>query len=508
MPKGVEPSLRTRFAPSPTGFLHIGGVRTALFNWLLARHHGGQFILRIDDTDQQRHVEDAVGRILDGFRWIGIDWDEGPEVGGSFGPYYQSQRAETYRLAAEGLLASGHVYRDYSTEQERAAEKAVADREKRAYRFRRKPLTEAETARLEAEARPYALRFQVPPGRTLVVHDLIKGDVTFSTEEIGDFVIVRPDGTPLYNFASVVDDVAMQITHVVRAEEHLSNTFPQLLVFEALGANLPAFGHLPYVAEPGSRSKMSKRKIAEYEKSGILVYLHQYIEKGYLPEALLNYLARLGWSFDGTQEIFTRDELFEKFSLDRVTSSPASHDQDKLFWIEGEWMKTLSVERKVQAVIPFLAREGLISEPPSAEDRARIGRVIEALGDRLKVFSDIIKLARFFFTETLTYDPDAVKKRLRKEGVPAMLAELDQVLGQTEPFDLATLEKAVHDYAERSGRKMGDVVNPLRVAVTGQGVGPGLYDCLVILGRPTCQARIRQALEMLTEASQPERREL
>jgi glutamyl-tRNA synthetase len=497
MPKGVEPSLRTRFAPSPTGFLHIGGVRTALFNWLLARHHGGQFILRIDDTDQQRHVEDAVGRILDGFRWIGIDWDEGPEVGGSFGPYYQSQRAETYRLAAEGLLASGHVYRDYSTEQERAAEKAVADREKRAYRFRRKPLTEAETARLEAEARPYALRFQVPPGRTLVVHDLIKGDVTFSTEEIGDFVIVRPDGTPLYNFASVVDDVAMQITHVVRAEEHLSNTFPQLLVFEALGANLPAFGHLPYVAEPGSRSKMSKRKIAEYEKSGILVYLHQYIEKGYLPEALLNYLARLGWSFDGTQEIFTRDELFEKFSLDRVTSSPASHDQDKLFWIEGEWMKTLSVERKVQAVIPFLVREGLISEPPSAEDRARIGRVIEALGDRLKVFSDIIKLARFFFTETLTYDPDAVKKRLRKEGVPAMLAELDQVLGQTEPFDLATLEKAVHDYAERSGRKMGDVVNPLRVAVTGQGVGPGLYDCLVILGRPTCQARIRQALEML-----------
>ena len=242
---------------------------------------------------------------------------------------------------------------------------------------------------------------------------------------------------------------------------------------------------------------MSKRKIAEYEKSGILVYLHHYIEKGYLPEALLNYLARLGWSFDGTQEIFSRAELFEKFSLDRVTSSPASHDQDKLFWIEGEWMKTLSAEKKVQAVIPFLVREGLISDPPSEEDRARIGRVIEAMGDRLKVFSDIIKLGRFFFTETLTYDPDAVKKRLRKEGVPAMLAELGQVLEQTEPFDLATLEKAVHDYAERSGRKMGDVVNPLRVAVTGQGVGPGLYDCLVILGRETCQARIRQALEML-----------
>ena len=501
MPEGVNPSVRTRFAPSPTGYLHIGGVRTALFNWLLARHHNGQFILRIDDTDQQRHVEESVGKILDGFRWIGIDWDEGPEVGGGYGPYYQSQRSEIYKQAADRLLASGHVYRDYSTEQERAAEKAVADRAKRAYRFRRTPISDAEAARLDAEGQPYALRFQVPTGRTLRLHDLIKGDVEFSTDEIGDFVIIRPDGTPLYNFASVVDDVSMKITHVVRAEEHLSNTFPQLLVFEALGAELPAFGHLPYVAEPGSRSKMSKRKIAEYEKSGILVYLHQYIEKGYLPEALLNYLARLGWSFDGTQEIFNRDELFEKFSLERVTSSPASHDQDKLFWIQGEWMKTLPVERKVESVIPFLEREGLVVEPLSDEARTRIIRVIEALGDRLKVFSDIVKLGRFFFGESLSYDPDAVKKRLRKEGVPAMLAELDSVLEQTEPYDLATLEKAVHDYAERSGRKMGDVVNPIRVAVTGQGVGPGLYDCLVILGRETCRARIRQALEMLQQAA-------
>ncbi len=493
--------LRTRFAPSPTGFLHIGGVRTALFNWLLARHHGGQFILRIDDTDQQRHVEEALRRILDGFRWLGIDWDEGPELGGAFGPYFQSQRWEIYRRAAERLLAAGHVYRDYSTEQERAAEKAAADRQKRAYRFRRPPITDQQAAQFEAEGRPYALRFQVPLGRTLVVHDLIKGDVAFATEEIGDFVIVRPDGTPLYNFASAVDDVEMGITHVVRAEEHLSNTFPQLLVFEALGAPLPAFAHVPYVAEPGSRAKMSKRKLPEYEKLGILVYLHQYIERGYLPEALLNYLARLGWSYDGTQEIFARDELIEKFSLDRVHSAPASHDQDKLFWIEGEWMKRASLERKVQGVLPFLVGEGLIAEPLSDPDRARIERVLVALGDRLKVFSDILKLGRFFFTETPGYDPDAVKKRLRKQGVPAMLAELDQVLAQTDPYDEATLEKAVHDYAERTGRKMGDVVNPLRVAVTGQGVGPGLYDCLVILGRESCRARIGQALEMLHAAS-------
>jgi glutamyl-tRNA synthetase len=490
-------SVRTRFAPSPTGYLHIGGVRTALFNWLLARHHGGQFILRIDDTDQQRHVEQAVGRILDGFRWIGIDWDEGPEVGGPLGPYYQSQRTESYVRAANQLVASGHVYRDYSTDAERATEKAAAERQKRAYRFRKKPLSDDEAARAEAEGRPFALRFQVPLGRTLVLNDLIKGPVEFSTDEIHDFVIVRPDGNPLYNFASVVDDAAMRITHVVRADEHLSNTFPQLLMFEALGAALPAFAHVPYVAEPGSKSKMSKRKTEDYEKSGILVYLHQYIDRGYLPDALLNYLARLGWSFDGTQEIFARRELIEKFSLERVNSSAASHDQDKLFWIEGEWMKQLPLEDKVQGVLPFLKNERLINDALSASGRTRIEAVITALGDRLKVFADVLKLGRFFFTDALVYDPDAVKKRLRKDGVVTMLEDLDLVLAQVEPFDLASLESAVHAYADRTGRKMGDVVNPLRVAVTGQAVGPGLYDCLAILGRDLCRTRIRQTVEML-----------
>ena len=492
-------SLRTRFAPSPTGFLHIGGVRTALFNWLLARHHGGQFILRIDDTDQERHVEDAVRRFLDGFRWIGIDWDEGPEAGGTFGPYFQSQRSDFYRRAAEKLVVSGHVYRDYSTDAERAAGKVAAERAKRAYRFRRQDLTDQQVAQLEAEGRPYALRFEVPLGRTIILEDLIKGPVQFSTDEIGDFVIVRPDGSPLYNFASAVDDIEMQITHVVRADEHLSNTFPQLLVFEALGAPLPKFAHVPYVAEPGSKAKMSKRKLAEYERLGILVYLHQYIDKGYLPDALVNYLARLGWSYDASQEIFARAELIEKFSLEKVNSSPASHDQDKLFWIQGEWMKTLPLDQKVAGVLPYLKAEGLSTDPPSPADRARLEAVIGALGDRLKVFSDILKLGRYFFTDRLTFDSEPVKKRLRKEGVVAMLVELDELLAQVEPYDLATLEKAVHGYAERTGRKMGDVVNPLRVAVTGQGVGPGLYDCLFILGRETCRSRIAQTLEMLQQ---------
>jgi glutamyl-tRNA synthetase len=482
-------SVRTRFAPSPTGFLHIGGVRTALFNWLLARHHGGQFLLRIDDTDQQRHVEEAVALILDGFRWMGMDWDEGPEVGGPHGPYFQSQRRDRYTRAAEALVASGQAYRDYSTEEERAAEKAAADRAKRAYRFRRKPLTDAQLAQFDAEGRPYALRFQVPLGRKVVVKDLIKGDVEQKSDEIGDFVMIRPDGSPLYNFASVVDDADMQITHVIRAEEHLANTFPQILVFEALGYPLPQFAHVPYVAEPGSKKKLSKRFGA--------VGLDHFIEQGYLPEAMMNYLARLGWSYDASSEVFTRAELIEKFSLDRVNSSPASHDPDKLYWLQGEWMKSLPLGQKVRGVVPYLQSEGLIGEAHDEATRGRIEAVIVALGDRLKVFSDILKLGRYFFTDTLVHDPDAVKKRLRKDGVSDLLRRLDDLVGTVEPFDAFTLESAVHAFAESRSLGMGNVVNPLRVAVTGQGVGPGLYECLVILGRESCQRRIGVTLAML-----------
>ena len=505
-------SVRTRFAPSPTGFLHIGGVRTALFNWLLARRDGGQFILRIDDTDQQRHVEDAVGLILEGFRWMGMDWDEGPEAGGPHGPYYQSQRRPKYQAAADALLASGHVYRDYSTEAERAADKAAIASSKMAYRFRGRVYSDAERAAYEVEARPFALRFRVPLGRTLILQDLIKGDVEQRTDELGDFVIVRPDGSPLYNFASVVDDADMKITHVVRAEEHLANTFSQLLVFEALGYPLPAFAHVPYVAAPGSKKKLSKRDGA--------VGLDEFINEGYLPVAMMNYLAKVGWSHDASTEIFSRADLIEKFSLDKVNSSPASHDPDKLFWLQGEWMKTLTLDQKVAATAPYVANmqvwldwnqrrkapdfrsEGVLpflktpqTEPPPAQ----LGKVIEALGDRLKTFSDIIKLGGYFFHDTVTYDPDAVKKRLRKDGVVEILTNLRANFAVVEPFDVTTLEAGVHTYAEATSHHMGLVVNALRVATTGQAVGPGLYDCLAILGRERSLSRIDQALELLAK---------
>lgn len=488
-------TVRTRFAPSPTGFLHIGGVRTALFNWLFARSNGGQFILRIDDTDQQRHVEEAVALILEGFRWMDMDWDEGPEVGGSHGPYFQSQRSDSYTKAAQKLVDAGLAYRDYSTEEERNADREVAEKAKVAYRFRRKDYSDDDLKRFESEGRTYALRFAVPLGRELVINDHIKGPVTMRSDEIGDFVIVRPNGLPLYNFASVVDDFEMEISHIIRAEEHLTNTFSQLLVFEALadGRQLPQFAHVPYVAAPGSKKKLSKRDGA--------VGLDHYIGLGYLPQAMMNYLSRLGWSYDAEQEFFTRAELMEKFSLDRVNSSPASHDPDKLFWLQGEWMKTLTLDQKVEGSIPFLVREGLVTEPISPEVLERIRAVIVALDDRLKVFSDIVKLGKYFFADEIQYDPDAVKKRLQKDGVAEMLGKLDAELATVEPYDHATLERIVHEFAEREQIKIGNVVNPLRVAVTGQGVGPGLYDCLVILGRGACRERIARTLAMLGQGA-------
>ena len=515
-------SVRTRFAPSPTGFLHIGGVRTALFNWLLARHQGGQFILRIDDTDQDRHVERAVALILRGFRWLGLDWDEGPEVGGPHGPYFQSQRTGLYREAIDRLTEAGHLYRDYSTEAERAADRAAAEAERRPYRFRRPSISDAQQASNEAEGRPFALRFEVPAGRTLTLDDAIKGTVKMRTDEIADFVVARPDGSPLYNFASVVDDAGMRISHIVRAEEHLSNTFPQLLLFEALGYSLPTFAHVPFVAAPGSKKKLSKRDGA--------VGLHDFINEGYLPEGMINYLARLGWSLDETTELFSRADLIEKFTLDRVNSSPASHDPDKLYWIEGEWMKAAGLDRKVGLTAPYVRhadqwlawdrrRKGrgdetqpaeqqeilpFLSDQPAAlsdDQDSKIRSVIEALGDRLKLCSDIVRLGNYFFTDELTHDPDAVKKRLRKEGVPEILEAVAGLLDRIEPFDLDTLEGEIKGLAEARGDGIGKVVNAVRVAVTGQGVGPGLYECLLILGRESSVARITQTLAMLRATS-------
>ncbi len=504
-------TVRTRFAPSPTGYLHIGGVRTALFNWLFTRRHGGQFILRIDDTDTERNRPEALQPILDGFRWLGITWDEGPEVGGPHGPYFQSQRQHLYVEAAMKLLAAGHAYPDFSTPEQREADRKRVEAEKRNYIFRgeHRDTAPAENRRLY-EQTPTALRFKVPIGRKVAINDQIRGQVEWQTDELGDPVILRPNGSPLYNFATVVDDAAMAITQVIRAAEHLSNTPTQVLIYEALGFKIPEFAHVPLVFLSGK--KMSKRDADKLRTPEALASLRAigcsdaeiasrldlnpiavafYRELGYLPAALVNYLGRLGWSMDATSEIIPREQMIANFSLERVNKAPGNFDPAKLLWLAGEYMRMLPLEDRVEGAIPFLQRARLIPDPAT---RDQVRRVIEACGDRLKIYADVLQYGTFFFRDPV-YDPQAVKKRLQKEGAPALLRSLREFLAGAEPFDAAVLEPKIREFCEAKGIKLGDVNHVLRVATTGVTIGPGLFDCLAILGKAESLRRIDHALQ-------------
>ena len=389
-------TVRTRFAPSPTGYLHIGGVRTALFCWLFARRHGGQFILRIDDTDQQRNVEEALAPILHGLHWLGIDWDEGPEVGGPYAPYYQSQRGDRYQAAVEKLLAAGAAYYDFATTEELQAEREAAEREKRNFLYSRRWMGEsaADRARFEAEGRKPVVRLKMPREGTLVIKDVIRGDVAVDWAREQDHVIQRADGTCLYHLANVVDDYDFKISHVIRAEEHLSNTPRQVFIAQSLGYELPVYAHLPFVAEPGSKTKLSKRKLDKYLKNADFAALMKhgrkvadalkmevnqetfnpvvtdfYEQVGYLPDAINNYLALLGWSLDDQTEHFTREELIQHFSLERVNKAAASFDPKKLWAFQDRHMQQLPLEKKVQLVVPFLRRAGLVASSGNIQAR-------------------------------------------------------------------------------------------------------------------------------------------
>ena len=527
--------IRTRFAPSPTGYLHIGGVRTALFNWLLTKRHGGQFILRIDDTDTERNKAEALQPILDGFRWLGIQWDEGPEVGGPFGPYFQSQRGQLYLDAAMKLLETGHAYPDYMTKEQLDAERKAAEAAKTVYVHRgpHRATPTAERVRLYKE-KPTTLRFKVRENGLSVVEDMICGHCEQKTDLIGDPVILRaPDADgkarPLYNFASVVDDAAMKITDVIRSREHLSNTYSQVLFFEALGFDLPRFGHVPNVNEPAPKpgtiyppgvkppnpkKKLSKREMAKFVTPEIRAKLHAigwsdeqidqrddvnpatvafYRELGYLPAGLVNYLGRLGWSLDDKSEYIPLDQMIANFGLERVNDSPASFDPAKLEWLAGEYMKQLPLADKVAGCIPFLQRAKLIGDPIDEATRDKLGRIVAACGDRIKIFSDILPHASQLLAEP-TYDPKAVEKRLKKTEAPDLLRDFAVQLQKAEPWDSPTLEKALHDFCTAKGIKVGEMVHPVRVAATGVEIGIGLFDILAILGREETLKRIEKAL--------------
>jgi glutamyl-tRNA synthetase len=514
--------IRTRFAPSPTGYLHIGGVRTALFCWLFARRHGGQFILRIDDTDQERNVAEALAPILQGLRWLGLDWDEGPEVGGPFGPYYQSQRRDHYQAAVDALLAGGCAYRDYATTEEIQAERQAAQQEGRAAVYSRRFMagSAAEAAAFEAQGRKGVVRLKMPRQGTLVIHDLVRGDVEFPWAGEQDHVIQRADGSCLYHLASVVDDYQFRISHVIRAEEHLSNTPRQAFIALSLGYPLPEYAHLPFVAEPGSKTKLSKRKLDKYLKDRGFAELVQqgrtiagrlslatspetfnpvvvdfYRQIGFLPEAIINYLALLGWSWDDKAEHFRRDELVEKFSLERVNKAPASFDPAKLLAFQDWHMRGLPLERKVEMVLPYLGRAGLAGDPASEQDRRLVARILEAAGDRVKLAGDILSYGDFFVTdESLPYDEPGFAKVMGKPEAAQLLARFRPVLESAETFEPAGLERLLEQFVAAESVKPAAIVHPLRMALTGKSIGFGLFDTLSILGKPRALARIDRAL--------------
>jgi glutamyl-tRNA synthetase len=534
--------VRTRFAPSPTGYLHIGGVRTALFNWLFARRHGGQFILRIDDTDQQRNVAEALAPILDGFRWLGLNWDEGPEVGGHHGPYYQSQKLDRYQAAVRTLLDKGLVYWDYSTPEEVKAEREAAEkaereaaekakregaaREKRPILYSRKWMAETpgQRARFEAEGRKGVVRLKMPREGYCRFHDLIRGDMEVAWVTEQDHVIQRADGTCLYNLANVVDDHDMRITHVIRAEEHLSNTARQIFIAQGLGYDLPEYAHVPFVAEPGSRNKLSKRKLAQYLKNPdfkkisehgqaivakiglataadtfnpIIVDFYQQV--GYLPHAILNYLVLLGWALDDKTEFFTLQEMINHFSLERVNKAPASFDTKKLFAFQEHYMQLVPVPDKTALVLPFLAKAGLIPSPPDGDQKAKVTQIVQAAADRIKVAGDILDYAEFFQADDqFPYDESAFEKRIRKPPEAAgLLTKFRVQMAKAPAFDAPNLEKLLHDFVKAEGIQIGQIIHALRVAVTGKAVGFGLFEALAILGKEHCLARIDRALARL-----------
>jgi glutamyl-tRNA synthetase len=511
--------VRTRFAPSPTGYLHIGGVRTALFNWLYARKHGGQFILRIDDTDQQRNVAETLQPILDGFRWLGLNWEEGAEVGGPHGPYYQSQKLGRYQEAVRQLLDKGFAYYDYATPEEMKAESEAAQKEKRPFVYSRKWMaqTPQERARFEGQGRKGAVRLKMPREGVCRFHDHIRGDMEVEWASEQDHTIQRADGSVLYHLANVVDDYDMRITHVIRAEEHLSNTPRQIFIAQGLGYPLPEYAHVPFVAEPGSKNKLSKRKIAQYLKNPDFkkVYEHGaaiaaktghptaaetfnpvivdfYREVGYLPDALINYLVLLGWSLDDKTEDFTREQMVNLFSLERVNKAPASLDVKKLFAFQDRYMQRVPVEEKVDMVLPYLERAGLAN----CANREKVALIVQAAGDRIKVAGDILDYADFFTPdEQLPHDEAAFEKRIRKPAeAVGLLRRFRAVLADAPAFDAPSLEKRMEHFIRAEGINIGQIIHAVRVAVTGKAVGFGVFDALAILGKERCLRRIDRAL--------------
>jgi len=481
----MNKTVRVRFAPAPTGYLHVGGARTALYNWLFARHHQGAFVLRIEDTDQVRSTEESVGGILHSLHWLGLDWDEGPEVGGDLGPYFQMQRLHFYRAAAEQLLEEKKVYFCYCTPEElkERREAALARGETPGYDRRCRDLSPRERATLEAQGRKPALRFAMPLEGETVVHDLVRGDVHFANQQLDDLIIVRADGLPTYNFAVVVDDILMQITHVIRGDEHLANTPRQIRIYEALGHTPPQFAHVSMILGL-DRAKLSKRHGA--------ISVSDYQDAGYLPEAMVNFLALLGWAYDDKRELFTREELIEHFALEKVNPAPSVFSEEKLDWMNGVYIRQLEPDDLAKRLLPFLRKTGLDA------DVERALRLVPLIQERMKVLSDGVELVDFFFQEEIAYDPQLlIGKEMTAQESRAALKVTGKRLEKLPLFDEESLEKALRRLADDLSLTAGQLFSIIRIAVTGKKVAPPLFGTLAVLGRRRALRRIDLALEHL-----------
>jgi glutamyl-tRNA synthetase len=480
---------RVRFAPSPTGYLHVGGARTALFNWLYARRHGGTFLLRIEDTDAERSSAEMVTGILDGLRWLGIDWDEGPEVGGPHAPYFQAQRLTRYQSAAARLVDEKQAYYCYCSADRLRGERERAEARGEAWMYDRACLAlPAETiAAHEAAGTPRAIRFKVPEGRTFF-DDLVHGRIEVDNTTLEDFVILRSDRYPTYHLSVVVDDVEMEITEVIRGDDHISNTPKHLLLFAALHAPAPRFAHVPLILGQ-DKKRLSKRHGA--------TSVMEYARAGYLPDAMVNFLALLGWSPGGDRELMSRSELIQAFALEGISGGNAVFNAEKLDWMNGLYIMALSPERLVACVAPLLAESGVWSG--GAENSAWLSRLLELLRPRAKRLADFVQQAAPFLTEHLEYEPDAVRKHLALPGVRDHVHALTAALETTSPFDEPHVETAVRGTAAERGIKAGELIHATRLALTGRATSPGIFEVIVLLGRDRTIARLRQLEAFLAQ---------
>lgn len=464
-------SVRTRFAPSPTGVLHIGGARTAIFNWLFARHYGGKFILRIEDTDRARSTEESISEILDAMKWLGLNWDEGV--------FRQSDRLSIYQEYVKKLLASGKAYRCYCTPEELEKRRKEAEKQGKVYRY------EGTCRELKSHSsdKPFAIRLATPEVGNIEIEDLIRGTISFDAKEIDDFIIQKTDGFPTYNFAVVIDDATMDITHVIRGDDHIANTPKQVLIYKALSQETPKFAHVSMI-HGSDKTRLSKRHGA----TSVIAYR----EMGYLPEALVNYLARLGWSY-GDQEIFSEKELIEKFTLENVGKSAAVFNPEKLLWLNGWYIRNRHAEEIAELIIPFLQKKGF----QVALDE-RLIKIINILRERAKTLVELADSADYFFIEEVEYEEAARKKFLTSETLPIFETLIDELSSLTD-FTVPELQRIFGEVTEKRGIKLVQIAQPTRVALTGGTVSPGIFEVMEILGKDKVIERLKRAVSHINK---------